>query len=747
MESDSASGSGSHFSGSSNPNQHPGRVPASNRPRNASPYTTAEFARMYEQSARARRGDASPVGARGPQAPHGAQQGRFQPRSGGDGRSVASDATSPHATSTRPQSPISAVPGGRVPASRTRRPGGNPSTVSGIPAGAPISRMRRIDEVPSARQITFESARPHRARAHIIARIVGVLLLLFIAFSGFCAFSLYRDAKDITSTSKNMIEQAKSIANKAKSKDADGIRATASSLADMSADMRRKTDGIAWQTASLVPVLGEDVRSARTLVGEVNDLCRNALIPGCDALAQMQSGQLIHDNTFDVGTIKSITQALSKIAPAVKTSANRIAALPEPHFAALGTVIANVRDLLDTAEGPLEQASAIAPLLPQMLGEGGQTRTYLIVAQNSAELRSTGGFPGSIGTLAVADGKITLGNFTAAHDLTWYDQAGFGITDEERTIFGERVGKIPGDTNFIPDFSRSSQLLSAMWTDQKGGAPIDGVIAIDPVFLQQMLKLSGGVTAMNGQVVDGSNAAATLLHDSYQRLPTEYKDLFFGNVAALSFQKIMGSLGDISKLDFAKTTFDAMTKHHLQAWMSNADEEAKMVEMGCSGTLSKDKGAPALGVFAADDTASKISWYLSLNTSIGQGRANPDGTTTYSVTTTIKNNMDPNEASGLVKYITGYNPAKRDVTDMINKVYLFAPAGGTISDLSLSGYAPEGFGMTESTYEGFQVFFATIQTSAGQTTTYTYNVTVPAGSTTTLRLETTPTAQQVAGWK
>ena len=42
----------------------------------------------------------------------------------------------------------------------------------------------------------------------------------------------------------------------------------------------------------------------------------------------------------------------------------------------------------------LSNINEIAPVLPQMLGDGG-SRTYLLMAQQNAELRATGGLPGS----------------------------------------------------------------------------------------------------------------------------------------------------------------------------------------------------------------------------------------------------------------------------------------------------------------------------------------------------------------
>ena len=59
------------------------------------------------------------------------------------------------------------------------------------------------------------------------------------------------------------------------------------------------------------------------------------------------------------------------------------------------------------------------PLLKAFLG-GGSDRTYLLAAQNSTEIRASGGFPGSIGTITIVDGVLTIGDFNSVYDVLPY---------------------------------------------------------------------------------------------------------------------------------------------------------------------------------------------------------------------------------------------------------------------------------------------------------------------------------------
>ena len=81
------------------------------------------------------------------------------------------------------------------------------------------------------------------------------------------------------------------------------------------------------------------------------------------------------------------------------------------------------------------------------------------------------------------------------------------ITDEERLLFGDGISYATDTFGHNPDFPRAAELW-AQANEQVNGFPIDGVLALDPVFLQTMLGLTGSSVAMSdGSYIDGSNAA------------------------------------------------------------------------------------------------------------------------------------------------------------------------------------------------------------------------------------------------
>ena len=114
---------------------------------------------------------------------------------------------------------------------------------------------------------------------------------------------------------------------------------------------------------------------------------------------------------------------------------------------------------------------------------------------------------------------MSLQPFVSDSEIQNADEPVVDLTAEERLLFTDKLGKDIRDVNFTPDFPRTGEIVSAMWARQYGVA-VDGVIAIDPLFLQNMLAVTGGVAMPDGSTLDGTNTAQTLLHDVYCLLYT-----------------------------------------------------------------------------------------------------------------------------------------------------------------------------------------------------------------------------------
>ena len=497
----------------------------------------------------------------------------------------------------------------------------------------------------------------------------------------------------------------------------------------------------ASSSASALPVVGEDIRSVQKLGDAGAALVDDALVPIADSVAGTGLSNLMQDGAVNIELIQNVSEAVDSSLPTIESSVDAIASLPEANIPQLAEVLEKVQGPAGEARELIGQAKPFLDLLPQMLGADGQNRTYLVIAQNNSELRSTGGLPGSWGTVSISDGMISMGEFqTILHAPGLQAQ----VTDEELSATMTNVGTDPAQVNCVPDFSRVGVLASEFWA-QAGNGDVDGVIAMDPVFLQRLLALTGGVTTPDGTVVDGSNAAQVLLSDTYWRFGNDSsaQDAYFSAVAGLAFSQIMGHLGDAGLTDLIDVIGKSGADGRLLVWMANEDEEALMDSIGVSGRIETDPSKPILGVYLNDDTYSKISWYASCYTQVGDGVENGDGTITYDVTTTLTNTMTPDEAATAPYYVYGGNGDKRDNSDMLNYIYFIAPAGGSITNLTANeGAVYEGYGFPETSLYGLQFFRTRTHLLSGQSAVFTYQVTVSAEAEEPLSVRTTPLAQE-----
>lgn len=601
-------------------------------------------------------------------------------------------------------------------------------------------RLSRSNYTPRNARRGHRGTNNRRHHSHV-GLVIGLVIVAIVAVCGACAFQLYRSAQTAKAHAEGVVSEIPTMKEALKSGDVDALTASVDSIVKDTDALNLEITSPLWKFAARLPVVGEDVRSVQTLGAASSALVNDALVPIAQSLSGKKLSDIMHDGSFDVETISAVVAAVDKATPTIEGTLDTIDSLPEAHIPQVASAIDKVKARTTEVRDDLAKAKPMLDVLPQMLGANGQSRTYLVIAQNNSELRSTGGLPGSWGTVTINNGVLTMGSFT-----TILHKPGLkvDITDEERNAIATNMDTDPAQVNCDPDFVRVGELARDYWA-QTGGGTVDGVIAIDPVFLQRLVGLTGSITAPDGETLDGTNTAKALLSDVYWKYGNDgdAQDAYFASVAELAFKSVLGNLGNASIKDLKDVLKQSAADGRLLAWMNDQGEEQVMEELGVAGALSTDPAKPTLGVYLNDDSYSKLSWYTQVGTTIDGGTKNADGSTTYNVTTTLTNTITPEEAATAPLYIYGGNSDKRNNSDMLHFVYFIAPAGGTISNFSASdGLIFTDYGVNEATLGGLQFIRVRTHLRSGESGTFSYQVTVPAGATQPLALRTTPLAQE-----
>ena len=571
-------------------------------------------------------------------------------------------------------------------------------------------------------------------------QVTLIVVAVLVVVAGACGFAMYQDVKAVQSEVDDVKQEFAVYKDALMNGKSDQLSGSAASLAQSTQSMADHVSSPLWRLAEFAPVYGQDVRQARELVDSANILVHNGLVPFSNELNGVSVKSLVKDGgQVDIGILRKLIDAVLEVRQPLQDTIHTVRSMEPFHIQRLNDLIDGARSTLATADSLLDEADDVLPQLPSMLGADGQTKTYLVLALNNVETNAAGGFPGAWGTMTVTDGRISLGDTFEPFAQRRDGETGVDVTDEEMNALNMTGAKEnPAVTLATPQFPRAASMAAQVWLNWNHQA-VNGVVAVNPVFLQSLLAVTGQSVDVEGVHVDGSNAATVLMHDTYWNLPVEAQDTFFAGVAGSSFRAVFAGLGSADSGDLAKTFMDGALKRNFQVWMADEAQEGAIDALGFSGRLSDDPAKPVLGTYTTDYTWSKIDWYLNMSTQVGEGVKNADGSTSYQVTTTVANAMTEEEAATAPEYVTGSNAAmKRSRGDMVTGLYLFAPAGGTISDVQATGGV---FSTTQCSVYGFDVWRCQLNDAPQEATTVTYTVTTSPEATEPLAVDRTPAAR------
>jgi hypothetical protein len=198
-------------------------------------------------------------------------------------------------------------------------------------------------------------------------------------------------------------------------------------------------------------------------------------------------------------------------------------------------------------------------IAPKWLGAD-RPRVYLLVAQNSDELRPTGGFVTGVSLLRVNQGKITVGDF---QDSYLVDDLTKTHPPAPEPLLSQMYAWqwMFRDSNWSPDFPTSALQMQALYQFDRGLAT-DGVIAVNLGTVARLLDALGPVTVdPYNEQVDATNVLDRIqaYWASPQRLGTENerwqqrKD-FVGRLFEAITRRLMS--GDFNRVRMGRVLYD-----------------------------------------------------------------------------------------------------------------------------------------------------------------------------------------------
>jgi hypothetical protein len=238
-------------------------------------------------------------------------------------------------------------------------------------------------------------------------------------------------------------------------------------------------------TASLVELgaegtgVGHDAVSAGRVYRDARDRQGAALTENVD--------DLLDDMAPSMNAIQARVET-------IKTMRDELTGAPLPP--PLMTAVVDMDDDLERLDELVATYDDLSIFVPEFLGFRGR-RTYLLLAQNNAELMPTGGLISVYGVVTVEDGRIIDKRFEDAVSYSgrWLDRTGAYIEppDPLRRHLLRDMSWNFAVSNWSPDFPTAAREAERFY-ELAGGTPVDGVIAFNVHTIEELLGVTGPVT-------------------------------------------------------------------------------------------------------------------------------------------------------------------------------------------------------------------------------------------------------------
>lgn len=579
--------------------------------------------------------------------------------------------------------------------------------------------------------------RHRRKRRRVWPWVVGILtiVVLTLAAVGVMGFQLFKQAEQVQAHENSAI----AMLSKFSSGDAETLANAGDILPQIAHETQQAQDiahGGLWNTAAKMPFIGSDISTVQGMTAAINDIVQDSIPQFVNVLKTLNDAQIANgDNGVNLQPIIDAVEPLKKANASFQQQVRDYDALPTPSISMIRSAYDKGETQLNDLADRVNALSNTFQILPTLLGDG-QQRTYAVMAMTPSEMRSSGGLIGSVGDLTTSNGTVHIGDFRPNGDYLPYG-IGDHSADMKRVFTDEGPLHMSFDIRDLavfPNTADSAVAMQSVWNRTPWGqnTPLDGVIMVDPVFLQQLIAINGNVTLPDGTVLTGDNTAEFLMNTVYQKYPENETDTLFGVVASQAMKSMFSHM-DMGKLYKTGEMLGTMAKgRHFTMYAFDEHVEQGIQAAGFTGQTPNSEDDPSVGIYLTEQNPSKMGWYIKREAKIQ--RVNCDDGDLYHVEFMVHNTMTEDEAKTLPMYITGNN--SNNTGKAMEKILFYAPQGGSISNLMQLGGKVDA--VKETTIDGVNAYETYAQVNPGQIATFTFDVRVSTKATAPLTIDQTP---------
>ena len=513
-----------------------------------------------------------------------------------------------------------------------------------------------------------------RRRVLLVAAAVIVVGLMGAAWTAYRAWTVQAALLDT-------VDAAERVRAAATSRETDALPDLVDELEQVSGQADDRTHGPTWRFLGVLPYVGDDADAVAVVSEVVHDLAGGGLeaaVQAADGLGDLAP----RDGRIDLSALETIADPTSQAAASLQSAADRLNDVDTTRLVApLRTPFRDLVGEIEEADHALGAADAALDVLPEILGGDGQ-RNYLLVFQNNAEVRATGGLPGSVALVSADDGAISLEQQVAGNSFGRRETPVLPLTPGELNLYGVQFGTFFLNAGFTPDFSRASELWTARWQERFPG-DVDGVLSLDTVALSYVVAALNEPVEVDGVVIDESTVVDELLHRTYLRLEEPAaQDRFFAAVSAAVFDRVRAGAFDVEDLFTGLGRATREGRMLFAAQGRNSEFAAPLADERIAGPDLEASEAPQFIVTLDDKGADKMTYFLRARTRL-MPRYCVDGRQAFELSMRLQSTA-PDDAASLPSYVTGPGSSNNDPGQLAVTVNVYAPSGAQIGDVRQS---------------------------------------------------------------
>jgi len=343
-------------------------------------------------------------------------------------------------------------------------------------------------------------------------KILKTVLVIFVFFIGFILtfgyFRVYRPILRIKTIAVNSQVNAQALIAAIKSSDLGLAKQRLTDIETRLTETKKIASEFSWM--SILPIANKYYADSQAGLSAASELLTaakisiDAISPYSDLLGLKgvdnanQSGKTAQDRiNFLVKTIELLKPQMDEIAKHVQASKNLVDQIDPTRYPEyfrgqpIRSQLTQGISLIDQASILLSDARPFLESMPYMLGMT-TPRKYLVLFQNDAELRPTGGFLTAYAILKVDNSKVSI----LANDDIYALDAKFKSNLPAPAVIQKYLPKVPNwylrDMNLSPDLRVSMNTFYPNYL-KTGSSPVDGIITMDTQVLVDILKVIGPV--------------------------------------------------------------------------------------------------------------------------------------------------------------------------------------------------------------------------------------------------------------